>query len=81
MHNNVITSILNQINHSSNCNSQSLTADEYETWKRESIMDGLRGVRFGQSFCNHFAVTDYILFYTRDTNRCDKHIKQYYVKS
>ena len=81
MHSNVIKSMVDEINQKSNLDYKSISNQEYEAWKYLSILDGLRGHRFGQSFCHHFDVTDYILYYTRDINRCDKHIKQYYVES
>ena len=52
---------------------------EYETWKREFTFEGIRGARYGQSFCNHFDITDYVLFYKQDWATADQHIRMQYL--
>ena len=80
MSNGVWTSILEQVT-KKDTSFTKISIQEYEDWKKSYIMEGLQGKRFGQSFCNHFQVNDYILFYLRGADRCDKHIKKYYIKS
>ena len=57
----------------------SITLAEYETWKREFTFEGIKGTRYGQSFCNHFGITDYVLFYKVDWESADQHIRKLYL--
>ena len=51
----------------------------YEYWKREFTFEGIKGARYGQSFCNHFGITDYVLFYKVDWESADQHIRTVYL--
>jgi hypothetical protein len=53
---------------------------DYEQWRREFVFDALQGLRYGQSFCNRFDITDNILFYERDPEWADLYIRDCYVK-
>ena len=57
----------------------SIPPAEYETWKREFTFEGIKGARYGQSFCNYFGITDYVLFYMLDWDRADQHIRTVYL--
>jgi len=57
----------------------SITQAEYEAWKREFTFDGIRGARYGQSFCNHFDITDHVLFYKIDWAGADQYIRSMYL--
>jgi hypothetical protein len=57
----------------------SITEAEYNEWKRAFTFEGIRGARYGQSFCNHFGITDYVLFYKVDWISADQHIKAVYL--
>ena len=52
---------------------------DYQSWQHEFVFDALQGLRYGQSFCNHFDVTDNILFYEQDPEWADTYIRSYYV--
>jgi hypothetical protein len=54
---------------------------EYENWSKQATIDGLKGIRLGQSFCAHFGITDYILHYSKCHIYCDEYIKKTYVRS
>jgi hypothetical protein len=58
----------------------SVTEAAYEDWKREFTFEGIRGARYGQSFCNHFGITDYVLFYKIDWESADQHIRMVYLE-
>ena len=58
----------------------SVTKAAYEDWKREFTFEGIRGARYGQSFCNHFGITDYVLFYKVDWASADQHIRTVYLE-
>jgi len=57
----------------------SIAQAEYEAWKREFTFDGIRGARYGQSFCNHFDITDHVLFYKIDWAGADQYIRSMYL--
>ena len=57
----------------------SILQAEYDAWRGEFVFDGIRGMRYGQSFCNHFGITDYVLFYMLDWDRADQHIRKLYL--
>ena len=59
---------------------QCITMSEYRDWQRGYIFDGLRNLRYGQSFCNHFDITDNILYYNVLTQQdADRYILDTYL--
>ena len=72
--------MVREIMTTSSDSSNKITRDQYDRWRHGYVLDGLRGLRYGQSFCNEFGITDNILFYSRDQIRADRHIRKYYVK-
>jgi hypothetical protein len=58
----------------------SILQAEYDAWRNEFVFDGIRGMRYGQSFCNHFDITDYVLFYKIDWESADQHIRTVYLE-
>ncbi len=53
---------------------------DYEQWKKDYIWEALHGIRYGQSFCNHFGIKDNHLFYAPgDVRWCDEYIKKTYL--
>ena len=59
---------------------QPITSADYDQWKRDYIWEALHGIRYGQSFCNHFGITDNHLFYAPgDIAWCDKYIRKTYL--
>lgn len=58
---------------------EELTKESYQRFCKEYTFEALKGLRFGQAFCNHFGITDNILYYQRDIERSKKHIKKHYL--
>jgi hypothetical protein len=59
---------------------QSITQEDYEQWRRDYIWEALHGIRYGQSFCNHFGITDNHLYYAPgDIVWCDIYIRKTYL--
>jgi hypothetical protein len=53
---------------------------DYDQWRKDYIWEALHGIRYGQSFCNHFGVTDNLLYYgSADIQWCDEYIKKTYL--
>lgn len=62
--------------HESGRESHSVDLDCYLDWQRHYTFDALQDIRYGQSFCNHFDITDNRVFYERDWTRCDRLIRK-----
>jgi hypothetical protein len=59
---------------------KTVTRKEYEQWARGFVFEGLRNLRYGQSFCNQFGITDNILFYAGTVAEADQYIRKVYVR-
>lgn len=59
---------------------ESITLEQYQRWKEQYVWDAIQDQRYGQSFCNHFDITDHRLFYERDWVRCDAMIRREYIE-
>jgi hypothetical protein len=59
---------------------KTIDRDDYEQWQRDYIWEALHGIRYGQSFCNHFGITDNHLYYAPgDIAWCDRYIRKTYL--
>ena len=57
-----------------------ITQEDYEIWKKDYIWEALHGIRYGQSFCDHFDITDNHLYYAPgDISWCDAYIRKNYL--
>jgi hypothetical protein len=54
-------------------------SEEYATWRRNYLFDALRGMRYGQSFCENYGITDYVLYYMTKQPNADLYIRKYFV--
>lgn len=58
-----------------------VSTQQYEKWCEDFLFETLQfDTRYGQSFCNKFDITDYILYYMRDIKRADEHIRKHYLR-
>ena len=68
---------------SSQINRAGITQQDYLQWRRDYIWEALHGIRYGQSFCNHFGITDNHLYYNDYNNGrtewADDYIRKTYV--
>lgn len=53
---------------------------EYDQWRGMYLFDAIKGLRYGQSFCNHFDVVDNILYYDDRAETAHRYICKKYVK-
>lgn len=58
-----------------------ISVEDYNRWRHEFVFDALSGIRYGQSFCNRFDITDSIVFYERDIKWLDQYIQNNYVSN
>jgi hypothetical protein len=57
-----------------------ITQEDYDQWRRDYIWEALHGIRYGQSFCNRFGITDNLLYYTAwDHIQIEDYIKRTYI--
>jgi hypothetical protein len=54
--------------------------EDYTQWKQDFIWEALHGMRYGQSFCNRFGITDNHLYYNNgNIEWADNYIKKTYI--
>jgi len=59
-----------------------ITKEQFERWKQDFSFNALHDQRYGQSFCNTFGITDYLLYYTPWTvEQINKYIEKNYIKN
>jgi len=58
---------------------ESLTQESFDQWCHGYIFDAVRNLRFGQAFCNHFGITDYLVYYEQDIAKCKAMIRKQYL--
>ncbi len=76
----IMDHILEQLERGQDPAHRKITHQEYRDWQRGYIFDGLRSLRYGQSFCNHFDISDNILFYNILTQSdADQYIRKVYL--
>ena len=57
-----------------------ISQEEFNDWREYYIWDALHGVRYGQSFCNRFNITDHVLFYViSESKEADIYIEKHYI--
>ena len=58
----------------------SISQEDFELWQKDVIWDALHGIRYGQSFCNRFGISDNLLYYTTwPCEQLNEYIRKHYV--
>jgi hypothetical protein len=58
-----------------------VSREAFEQWKQDFTFEGLKGLRYGQSFCNHFGISDNLLYYTMwPVEEIHDYILRYYIE-
>lgn len=58
-----------------------ISQEDFEIWQKDYTWDALHGLRYGQSFCNRFGVSDNLLYYTTwPVEQIDEYLKRTYVE-
>ena len=57
-----------------------ITQKQFDEWQKLAAWDIMQGLRYGQSFCNHFGLTDNILYYEFSWLSAEEYIKRTYVE-
>lgn len=58
----------------------SLKEEEYDIFKKCYTLIALRGISYGQAFCEYFNIHDYVIRYDGNSKRVDKLIRHSYLK-
>ena len=57
-----------------------VTRAAFEQWQLAFTFEALQGQRYGQSFCNHFGISDNLLYYTQwPVEQVNDYIERYYI--
>lgn len=60
-----------------------VTQQQFEHWQQKQVtFDALHGLRYGQSFCNRFGVSDNLLYYTTwPLEQLTEYIRKHYIEN
>lgn len=75
----VFSSMMQSISPRTEMANTKISQAEFQEWHDGYVFDALVGLRYGQSFCNRFNITDNILFYERDNGFAYRYITANYV--
>ena len=57
-----------------------ISQEDFEIWQKDVIWDALHGIRYGQSFCNRFGISDNLLYYTTwPPEQIDDYLRRTYI--
>ena len=56
-----------------------VTKEQYKKWQKLYSFDALKGTQYGQSFCKHFNIMDFRLYFDRNWAHCDRLIRREWV--
>jgi hypothetical protein len=57
-----------------------ISLEDFEIWQKDVIWDALHGIRYGQSFCNRFGISDNLLYYTTwPPEQLEAYIRKHYL--
>jgi hypothetical protein len=54
----------------------SVPQQDFQQWRKQFTWDALKNLRYGQSFCRHFDIQDYRIFFEQDWQACDAIIQR-----
>ena len=59
-----------------------ISLEDFELWRKDFTWDALHGIRYGQSFCNRFNISDNLLYYTAwPPEQLEEYIKKHYIEN
>ena len=59
-----------------------ISLEDFEVWQKDVIWDALHGIRYGQSFCNRFGISDNLLYYTTwPPEQLTDYIRKHYIEN
>jgi hypothetical protein len=64
----------------SSLENKSITQHDYDQWRAGWIFDGIRGRRYGEAWCDHFSINDYLIRYSTTVESAHRMIQSRYVR-
>lgn len=64
---------------SANTSGHPITLEQYKSWQKHYTLEALKGVRYGVSFCQHFKILDYRIFFDSTPESCDNIIRKEWI--
>jgi hypothetical protein len=59
-----------------------ISQEDFEIWQKDVIWDTLHGIRYGQSFCNRFGISNNLIYYsTWPPEQMEDYIRKHYIDS
>jgi hypothetical protein len=49
----------------------SVTQKQYTAWQKQYTFEALKGAQYGASFCKHFEIQDYRIYFESSPESCD----------
>lgn len=77
---NALINMLNPIRQSNYLKNFTINGSQFRRWRKRADFDMLQGKKLGQSFCEHFKITDYLLMYALAQDRAEAYIHDNYVR-
>ena len=56
-----------------------ITEQQFNDWQQHASFDIMKGLRYGQSFCNYFGITDNLLYYEFSWLNAEEYIRRAYI--
>lgn len=57
-----------------------ITTEQFNEFRKHFTLNALRGLKYGQAFCNYFDITDYILMSSDKFSTSEDHINKIYLR-
>lgn len=52
---------------------------DYKCWQKQYTFEALKGAKYGASFCEHFGILDFRIFFASTPESCDNIIRKEWV--
>lgn len=77
---NVFDQMVTEVTADSEVSQARILQEDFELWQKDVVWDALHGIRYGQSFCNRFGISNNLLYYTTwPCEQIDAYIRKTYV--
>lgn len=58
---------------------QPISLEQYKCWQKQYTFEALKGAKYGASFCQHFKILDYRIFFESTPQSCDNIIRKEWI--
>ena len=72
--------MVDQLSARFNARDLKISQSDFERWQKLYTWDALKGIKYGESFCQHFEIYDAVLqLFIRHTDDIEQYIRECYV--